>query len=197
MAEGFLHDFEGWIVFMACIAVLFFEMWALSLLNTEKRPFAEVFGLELPEPTNENSSIRYRKNTTQFYSVTFLVFVMVALFSLFPEREDIVPARKSLAEFPLELDRRIAKKEVLEKEIINYLGTKHPCFLATCGKDLIIEFEHAPALFKPIIQSREKSMGDDPLVIPKGILGVIRVTPTKMVYHHNSNGIKNAFWFAD
>lgn len=24
MAEGFLHDFEGWIIFMACAAILFF-----------------------------------------------------------------------------------------------------------------------------------------------------------------------------
>ena len=25
-AEGFLHDFEGWIIFMACIAILVLEM---------------------------------------------------------------------------------------------------------------------------------------------------------------------------
>jgi len=59
------------------------------------------------------------------------------------------------------------------------------------------EYAHALELFKPIIQSMEKSMGGEPLKIPKGILRVIRVTPSKMVYHHNSNGIKNAYWTAD
>jgi hypothetical protein len=30
MAEGFLHDFEGWAIFMACTAVLVAEMWVLA-----------------------------------------------------------------------------------------------------------------------------------------------------------------------
>ena len=29
-AEGLLHDFEGWVVFMACTAVLVLEMWVLA-----------------------------------------------------------------------------------------------------------------------------------------------------------------------
>jgi hypothetical protein len=43
-------------------------------------------------------------------------------------------------------------------------------------------------------------MGEElgsPVQIPRGILRVIRVTPTKMVYHHNSRGIKNAHWQAE
>ena len=39
--------------------------------------------------------------------------------------------------------------------------------------------------------------GGEPLEIPKGIVRVIRVTPVKMVYHHNSHGIKNAHWVAE
>jgi nitroimidazol reductase NimA-like FMN-containing flavoprotein (pyridoxamine 5'-phosphate oxidase superfamily) len=160
----------------------------------------------------------------------------------------------------MNIKRKRPTKQELEKEIIDYLGKKHPCSLATCGKDgkprisvvdyindgLTIyilseggekfkninenknvaigigtsartslsvrgvniwgiaevftddseEFAHALKLFKPIIQSMEKSMGGEPLEIPKGILRVIRVTPQKMVYHHNSNGIKNAHWVA-
>jgi hypothetical protein len=37
---------------------------------------------------------------------------------------------------------------------------------------------------------------DDPVEPPKGLLRVIRVTPTKMVYHYNIRGIKNAHWQA-
>ena len=35
----------------------------------------------------------------------------------------------------LGLERKHPSKEELEKEIIDYLGKKHPCSLATCGKD--------------------------------------------------------------
>ncbi len=38
--------------------------------------------------------------------------------------------------------------------------------------------------------------GGKPLEIPKGAIHLIRVTPTKMVYHHNKKGIKNAHWSA-
>ena len=55
------------------------------------------------------------------------------------------------------------------------------------------EFAHAVELFSSIIGSMEKETGG-PLEIPKGLLRAIRVTPTKMVYHHNSKGIKNARW---
>ncbi len=48
-AEGFLHDFEGWIVFMACVALLIVEIWLLSLVGKDRRPFREVFGMEFPE----------------------------------------------------------------------------------------------------------------------------------------------------
>jgi len=58
------------------------------------------------------------------------------------------------------------------------------------------EFAYAIKLFDPIIKSMEKEMGG-PVDIPKGLLRVIRVTPTKMVYHHNNKGIKNAYWTAD
>ena len=36
-AEGFLHDFEGWIVFMACIAILVLEMALLAKIGSDKK----------------------------------------------------------------------------------------------------------------------------------------------------------------
>ena len=48
-AEGFLHDFEGWIIFMACVAVLFVEIWLLNLVTRRKTPLRELFNLTLPK----------------------------------------------------------------------------------------------------------------------------------------------------
>lgn len=55
------------------------------------------------------------------------------------------------------------------------------------------EFAHGMQLFSPIIKSMAEATGS-PIEIPKGILRMIRITPTKMVYHHNIKGIKNAHW---
>ena len=45
-AEGFLHDFEGWVVFMACVGLLFIIIWIFARM--EKQGFLQIFGLDLP-----------------------------------------------------------------------------------------------------------------------------------------------------
>ena len=43
-AEGLLHFFEGWVIFIACAAILAAEIWLLAWLGSGKR-FFQVFGL--------------------------------------------------------------------------------------------------------------------------------------------------------
>ena len=62
--------------------------------------------------------------------------------------------------------------------------------------DTTKEFASALELFKPIIESMVEDIDGKPLEIPKGAIHLIRVTPTKMVYHHNRKGIKNSHWSA-
>ena len=45
-AEGFLHDFEGWVIFMSCVVILFAEIWIFARM--EKQKFLEIFGLDTP-----------------------------------------------------------------------------------------------------------------------------------------------------
>ncbi|MCX5887537.1 MAG: pyridoxamine 5'-phosphate oxidase family protein [Proteobacteria bacterium] len=169
------------------------------------------------------------------------------------EREQILEQAFS----KMKIERKHLSKEELEKEIIDYLGKKQACSLATCGKDgvprisvvdyvndgLTIyvfseggnkfknlkennkvaigigtsaqtfrsvrgmnlwgiaevftedtpEFAHGMKLFSHIIKDMEKEMGT-PIEIPKGMLRMIRVTPTKIIYCHNNKGIANAHW---
>jgi hypothetical protein len=48
-------------------------------------------------------------------------------------------------------------------------------------------------IFRPVLKDMEEALGV-PVEIPKGLLRMIRVTPTKMVYHHTVKGIKHALW---
>ncbi len=50
MAEGFLHDFEGWIIFMACIAILVLEMAFLAKIGKGKKTLADAFAIDFPDP---------------------------------------------------------------------------------------------------------------------------------------------------
>ncbi len=58
------------------------------------------------------------------------------------------------------------------------------------------EFYPAMKLFRPIFEKYEKETGIS-LTFPKGMLRIIRITPTRMVYYCNKKGITNAHWEAD
>ncbi len=100
-AEGFLHDFEGWVIFMACVGILFTEMWLLNkLFGKEHRPLREVFGLEFPEPTPKDAESRSRTIPKPFIaSVIVLVLATAASMGL-DKRQEVIPERSSFAFFP-------------------------------------------------------------------------------------------------
>lgn len=121
MAEGFLHDFEGWAVFMACLGVLFTLMWAMKTLSRDRRPFQEVFGLELPAPTPEGATVRYRRLPAPAQTVLGLT-ALAALASFFVEqRVEAVPPRDSLVEFPMEFDGWRGRWQAMEQVYVDAL----------------------------------------------------------------------------
>jgi len=58
-----------------------------------------------------------------------------------------------------------------------------------------LEFAHGMKIFKPILKDMEDALGV-PVEIPRGMVKMIRVSPTKMVYHRTGKGIKYALWEA-
>ena len=58
------------------------------------------------------------------------------------------------------------------------------------------EFAHGMRLFRPFfLEDNEKAIGA-PIEFPKGMMKMIRVIPTKMVYNQYNKGIANAHWKA-
>ena len=67
--------------------------------------------------------------------------------------------------------------------------------IAEVFSDDTLEFAHGIKIFQPVLDDMAKAIGS-PIKIPKGVLRLIKVTPTKMVYHHTMKGIKHAVWEA-
>jgi len=120
-AEGFIHDFEGWIVFMACFAILFLEMWLLSWQERKNRSWDDVFGLTLVE-NNPSPKQALNLSTKPFYGV--LVLLCLATFVIKPLglKKDFIPSRKSFAEFPLQFSNWQGVKTNLDTKTITFLG---------------------------------------------------------------------------
>ncbi len=122
MAEGFLHDFEGWVIFMACFAVLFLEMWFLMRITGDRRPLVAVFGLEAPTaPSAEEGVPLQRKIPLPFIASLAVLGLAVAAGAALPERVEVAQPRKEFSEFPLALGNWQGKAEPMEQVYIDAL----------------------------------------------------------------------------
>ncbi len=103
MATGFLHDFEGWVVFMACTGVLIAEIWLLSRLGGDKRPLREVFGIDFPQPRPAGAILQARSIPRPFIAASLLVLIGVATSYALPQRVELQQARADFSTFPMSL----------------------------------------------------------------------------------------------
>ena len=121
MAEGVLHDFEGWAVFMSCIGILILEMWVLASIGKDKLPLREAFGLDFPEESPENAKVNYRKISKPFLaSLGIVVIVALSVFAM-PEQVEVEPERKQFVEFPQMLEGWQGKQSSMEQVYIDTL----------------------------------------------------------------------------
>ena len=116
MAEGFLHDFEGWAIFMVCFAILFLEMWLLMRLSKDRRPLREVFGIDPPVPAAEG--VKFDVRPVSGPAIAVLLFTTLALVpgSTLPKRIEVAPQRSNFVEFPVQIDPwkgRVGKLETI------------------------------------------------------------------------------------
>lgn len=102
-AEGFLHWFEGWVIFMACILLLIGEMWLLGRLGRDRLSLRDAFALELPAPTPVGTPEVRRRQPGAFWAACTLILAVGVASLLVPTAKDISPPRRSFAEFPLRL----------------------------------------------------------------------------------------------
>ncbi len=128
-ADGFLHYFEGWVIFVACIALLFALMTLFSLMS--RRRLAESFAVEIPEL----SDFRYLvpAGALRPAAVTAVAIIVAgAVGSLAIERRDEnIPAHVSLSTFPMVIgdwsgrDGRLEADVLDELKLTDYMVTRY------------------------------------------------------------------------
>lgn len=103
MAEGFLHDFEGWVVFMACTGILFLEMWLLTFFGRNRKPLHAVFRVDWPTGRLPGSKAHSRAFPRPFAFAGLVVGLMALTAFALPARTENAPVRAGFVEFPLVL----------------------------------------------------------------------------------------------
>jgi len=103
-AEGFLHEFQGWAVFMICAALLLGEIAVLNRIGRESGSWRQLFGVEFPAPTPRGATLRPRRVPRAFLAAAGALVAFVIVGWVLPRPAEIFPARANFADFPLHLD---------------------------------------------------------------------------------------------
>ncbi len=120
-AEGFLHDFEGWVVFMAAFGMMLGLIWVLTLIGRDRRPFREVFGLTFPDPTPKDATVLIRPVPKPLVA-SVVVLAVAALGSMaIGERQEDIPPRGDFLDFPLQVGDWQGRRDTMDIEFIDAL----------------------------------------------------------------------------
>jgi exosortase D (VPLPA-CTERM-specific) len=124
MAEGFLHDFEGWVVFLMCMGLLFVEMWLFAKISGRNTAFADL--VQLPDEWFKTAPDNERAPQQPAYypsAVGVLLLLVVLGFSSEWLRggDDKIPQRKSFLNFPTDLANWHGTRDYLERMYIDTL----------------------------------------------------------------------------
>lgn len=123
-AEGFLHDFEGWVIFIGCLAVLFVEMWVLQKCCMRDKVFTDVFVVGAdPQPlivdaVPAREAITFGK---PYLATAVLLLLAMPIAWLIGDREEIIPARQKLIHFPLHIDEWQGSDVQMERMFVDKL----------------------------------------------------------------------------
>jgi exosortase D (VPLPA-CTERM-specific) len=158
MAEGLLHQVQGWMVFMLSIGVLLLVVMGLSRIGRDRRPWRELFSLELPTAAPANLPRRARSLPAPLLCAgTVVVAFSVAALAM-PAPNGHVPARDTFASFPLQFGGWTGRREAMEPVYLdalklddylmaNYLGSdRRPVnlYVAWYDNQVAGEATHSP-----------------------------------------------------
>jgi exosortase D (VPLPA-CTERM-specific) len=119
-AEGFLHYFEGWIVFMTCVVALFLLMWLFARFRG--LALMEVFALDIPSTSTLKYFLPRSIQPQVLGAIVISVIGVVVAYSL-KSYEDHIPDRMNFATFPLVIDDWRGKDSIIEDtKVLNTLS---------------------------------------------------------------------------
>ncbi len=109
MAEGLLHDIEGWFMFMASLAVLMLELHILLRISGDKRSISELLVIDDSAHTAMQADQDSLASTSMVngapvavYGVAIIGILMTSVYSLYQsEQAERSPERITLNHFPL------------------------------------------------------------------------------------------------
>ena len=98
--EGFTHFFEGWVIFIACILILFALARIMLFFQRRKMSLAEALDLDTDGLLEQAARVRYTRASPAMITVAALMVSASLAWQAVPDRSGMSVARDSFALFP-------------------------------------------------------------------------------------------------
>lgn len=123
-AEGFLHFFEGWVIFIGCLLLMFLEMVLFAKLSG--RRLDDVFDIHIPVASEFRGWFVDRSLGSPLTAAVVLLALGAAMSVALQDREEIIPPHVNLGTFPLVVgewrgqEQAIGKPELALLKLTDY-----------------------------------------------------------------------------
>ncbi len=163
-AEGFLHFFEGWVIFLSCIAILFLMVRVMQRLSGDRRPIGEAIDLDFSGLGHQLARVKTMAPSRALIVAALTTAALSAAWSLAPTRAAEPAPRDPFALFPLSIagwegaPAALAPKVEEELEADDYLSAFFRNPAEAEGVDLFLSYYasqtqgsaiHSPAVCLP------------------------------------------------
>lgn len=147
-AEGFLHFFEGWIIFLSCIAILFGMAVLMRRLSGDRRPLGDAIDMDFSGLGGQLARVLQTEPSRALATAALLTAALSAAWVMAPARAAVEVDRDPFALFPRELAGWSGVTSTLEPDVATILGAddylaayyRHPNEAA--GVDLFLSYYH-------------------------------------------------------
>jgi exosortase D (VPLPA-CTERM-specific) len=120
-AEGFLHEFQGWLVFMVSAGLMLGEVAVLTRIGGEPGTLRQRFGVEFPAPSPKGAVARERRLPRSFLVACTLLVAFAAISRVAPRPAEFWPSRSSFIDFPMQLGSWRGQREAMDGVYIDAL----------------------------------------------------------------------------
>ena len=121
MAEGLVHEVQGWMMFMFSVGILLIEIMLLSRIGPDRRPWREVFGLDTPAALPADLPRRQRVIAPPLLASAAALLLFCVLAASMPARSLEIPERETFASFPLQVAQWSGRREAMDRVYLDQL----------------------------------------------------------------------------
>jgi exosortase D (VPLPA-CTERM-specific) len=101
--EGFSHFFEGWVIFLSCVALLFLLAWMLLFFRRDRVRLIDALDLDTSGLVAQAMRITLTEPSRALVGAALAVTTLAAAWQAVPERALVLAARDPFALFPVQI----------------------------------------------------------------------------------------------